>query len=817
VTAHFVTALSVSTVHTDVSCFGGNSGTISVIASNGVTPYAYSWSPAVSTGAVAVNLTARTYAVTVTDASHQTVQTNVTVNQPPALTLSPSTIADGVAGVAYSQAFSGGGGSPGYTYLMTGSVPGLVLSGATLSGTPTTTGSYSVTVTARDINYCTAPKTYSMQVRATVGGTVTGLAPGALALIANGSDTLAVSANGAFAFSVPLAQGATYNVTVPAQPSSPPQQCTVSNGSGTIGAGSVTNVAIDCKSYYTVSTAVDPPSSGTLSCATTSVLSGSTTSCTATPASGFVLDTISGCGSADSQTSPFTAGPVSGACTVTAKFVPALAASITSSSDPSCNGGGNGIASVTASGGFSPYTYAWSPAGLIGDTTATVSGLSAGTFTVTVTDARNNQTTASATLTYPPALVFGSVTPPDGVNGALYTPTTFTATGGTPPLTFSVYSGGSAPDGLALSSAGTLSGTPTTSGTFAFKVAVVDGNGCGPNPGPQNTVHIRSTIGGTVTGLASGASVTLANGADTATVSVNGPFALPTPVDSGSAYAVSLQNVSATPPQFCDVTNGAGTVGTGNVGDIAVSCATNLALGVNDDTDYVTYGESLDYVIGLHNPTTVDVNDVQLSVAWSSAFDANATTLQCLNDGSDGVICTTSGRGGNSEHGVATVPAGQTALLALHTQIDPSTTEDTAVTTATAKFAAPWSDTDTLVIFRDGFDAVLAAGEVLAPSRAAAIVSGSDTATFMPAPASSSLIDTLLTLPSSSGIVRVQRLNMANTPWLRLQWLDAGREHASAWQRANGNAPLAVGAADRVILLEGRGVSAQLPLDPVRR
>src|SRR5204862_277516 len=52
-------------------------------------------------------------------------------------------------------------------------------------------------------------------------------------------------------------------------------------------------------------------------------------------------------------------------------------------SDESCNGGTTGSATVNASGGTSPYTYLWSPAG---GTNATATGLASGTYTVTVTD-----------------------------------------------------------------------------------------------------------------------------------------------------------------------------------------------------------------------------------------------------------------------------------------------------------------------------------------------------------------------------------------------------------------------------------------------
>ncbi|MCB0429341.1 MAG: SprB repeat-containing protein [Flavobacteriales bacterium] len=52
----------------------------------------------------------------------------------------------------------------------------------------------------------------------------------------------------------------------------------------------------------------------------------------------------------------------------------------TSKTDVSCNGGSDGTATVTATGGLTP-TYLWSNS----KTTATITGLTAATYTVTVT------------------------------------------------------------------------------------------------------------------------------------------------------------------------------------------------------------------------------------------------------------------------------------------------------------------------------------------------------------------------------------------------------------------------------------------------
>ena len=90
----------------------------------------------------------------------------------------------------------------------------------------------------------------------TVGGSVSGLAASqSVVLQNNGSDNLAVNSNGSFTFSTPVAQGATYNVTVLTQPST--KTCTVTNGSGTAGASNITNVQVTCATNaYTVGATV---------------------------------------------------------------------------------------------------------------------------------------------------------------------------------------------------------------------------------------------------------------------------------------------------------------------------------------------------------------------------------------------------------------------------------------------------------------------------------------------------------------------------------------------------------------------------------
>ncbi len=82
--------------------------------------------------------------------------------------------------------------------------------------------------------------------RFTIGGTANGVLGGGLALYNNGGDTLTVTANGAFAFSQPVESGRAFVVSVATQPTSPAQTCFVAGGSGTVGSGNVTTVAVNC-------------------------------------------------------------------------------------------------------------------------------------------------------------------------------------------------------------------------------------------------------------------------------------------------------------------------------------------------------------------------------------------------------------------------------------------------------------------------------------------------------------------------------------------------------------------------------------------
>jgi hypothetical protein len=149
----------------------------------------------------------------------------------------------------------------------------------------------------------------------TVGGTVAGLV-GTVVLQNNGGDNLTVAASGAFTFGTAPETGSAYAVTVLSQPVG--QTCTVANGTGTISGAHVTNVSVTCASTtYTVGASAG--TGGGISPASATVKHGATTSFTVTPATGYSIDGVSGCGGTLSGNT-YTTGAITANCTVSASF-----------------------------------------------------------------------------------------------------------------------------------------------------------------------------------------------------------------------------------------------------------------------------------------------------------------------------------------------------------------------------------------------------------------------------------------------------------------------------------------------------------------
>ncbi len=143
--------------------------------------------------------------------------------------------------------------------------------------------------------------------------------------------------------------------------------------------------------------------------------------------------------------------------------------------DALCYGVSNGSAAVSApTGAIGTVTYLWAPSGGTG---SIATGLAAGTYTVTISDAIC-QITKTVIINEPTTLSmsYGGST---SITRNVAFSYTFIASGGTSGYTYSTT--GTRPNGLNLSNGGVLSGTPTVAGTFNFNVIATDANLCTKN------------------------------------------------------------------------------------------------------------------------------------------------------------------------------------------------------------------------------------------------------------------------------------------------------------------------------------------------
>ncbi len=129
-----------------------------------------------------------------------------------------------------------------------------------------------------------------------------------------------------------------------------------------------------------------------------------------------------------------------------------------------CNGSADGSASVTAAGGTGSFSYIWSTTPI--QTTQTASGLAVGTYTVTVIDANNCNTTATVVITEPTPVLTSIFFDPANC-GQNDGQTTVTASGGTGPYAF-----------LWSSTPPQSSATATGLSPGTYTATVTDANGC---------------------------------------------------------------------------------------------------------------------------------------------------------------------------------------------------------------------------------------------------------------------------------------------------------------------------------------------------
>ncbi|MBI4931627.1 MAG: gliding motility-associated C-terminal domain-containing protein [Bacteroidetes bacterium] len=437
---------SVSASSTQAGCTVAN-GTATANPSGGTPNYTYLWSNG-DANQTANNLSAGTYNVTVTDANGCTAQTSVTVTTANGPSVSATTTQAGCTVANGTATANPSGGTPNYTYLWSNG-------DANQTANNLSAGTYVVTVT--DANGCTAQT--SVTITIANGPSVSASSTVAGCTMANGTATANPSggtpnytylwSNGTSNQTANNLSAGTYSVTV-----TDANGCTAQTSVTIAIANSPSVSASSTVAGCTVAngTATANPTGGTPNY--TYLWSNGTSNQTANNLSaGTYIVTVTDANGCTAQTS----------VTVTTAVGPTTTASVIGNA--SCNGGSNGSASAFPSGGTAPYTYSWSTTPVQNSQIAT--GLSAGTYVVTVTDANGCTAQSSVTISQPQPLS-ALTTPTDplcylGNNGSATVSVTF----GTAPYTY-------------LWSTFPPQNTQTATGLSAgnYNVSIIDANGC---------------------------------------------------------------------------------------------------------------------------------------------------------------------------------------------------------------------------------------------------------------------------------------------------------------------------------------------------
>jgi hypothetical protein len=405
-------------------------------ATGGFPPYTWSLNPDVGSFPPGLNFgggtisgtptTGGTYnfEIDITDSRQQfaSMRFSLTVQIPPLVITNSSPLPNGTATVSYSYNLNASGGTQPYSWgLASGSLPaGLSLSsGGQITGTPSTPGTSQFVIFVTDSAQVTARAQFSLTIQASVL-TITTQPP-----LPNGGVGISYSSSFAATGGSPP-----YNWSV-ISASLPPGLALAPNGS-------ITGTPTSTGSFSFVVRVSDSPQQSL---------------------------------AAQVSTAPFTiriTQPVS----------------VTTPSPINATLGTSLTVVMTASGGVGPYLWYVASGSQLppGFTLDTTSGFLSGTpttagtfnFTVQVNDNAAGTATKALVMVVAPRLAITTASPaPNGMVGATYT-LTLAATGGFPPLTWTVDSG-TLPAGLSLDgAAGTLSGTPQAAGSFSFVIRATD-------------------------------------------------------------------------------------------------------------------------------------------------------------------------------------------------------------------------------------------------------------------------------------------------------------------------------------------------------
>ncbi|MES2512675.1 MAG: gliding motility-associated C-terminal domain-containing protein [Bacteroidota bacterium] len=543
---------------TNVSCFGGNNGGVTILAAGGTTPYAYNWNVGPGT-TVQTNLIASVYTASVTDGTGCIASVSVAITEPAELIVNiVPTQPKCFAAINGGGSGSAVGGTAPYTPVWTST------GGTNFISNPLGAGNYALTVT--DDHGCVSTATMALVNPPAMVSSITSTNVTCFGLC-NGT-AVATSTNGIGVISY-------YWTGTPSPVTSP----TLTGAC----AGSYTVLATDqnsCTASAQINITQPPAVTASISSTGSVTCNGGNNGFAAVNAGGgtgsYTYNWLPGnLSSATANT--LTAGvyvvTVSDinlcSATATATIIEPTALSTTlTTTNVKCNGASDGTANIAYLGGTGTTSFLWS-SGL--QTGNPVNNLIAGAQSVTVTTNSSCPTVLSFTLTEPvvlTAVVSSTNSNCSQSNGK----TCAVVGGGTSPLT-SLWSNGIT----------TLCNNNLFAGPYTY--TVTDANGC-----VAVASGLVNDIAGPVVSITSHTNVSCFNGSNgAATSTVTGGVLPYSYVWMGTSYITpGLTNVPSNLYNL-QVTDAAGCIGTASVN---ITQPTQLVTAIGSSTNVSCFGLS---------------------------------------------------------------------------------------------------------------------------------------------------------------------------------------------------------------------------------
>ena len=391
---------SLGIITTNVTCFNGNDGSISVTTVyGGASPYSYNWTPATGTSNSITGLSAGVEFIEVTDNNNCVLLDFVNITSPSAISdstiVTPTTCGNSNGEIAIYP--TGGGGSP-YTFVWSSGTPSSTPTSSTVTGLAPT----NLVITINDNSGCSEeftfnvnPSEFVISIDSLTDVTCNGLSDGYASVAISGGET-------PYAYLWSTGQNTAENTGIPAGNFN----VTITDNTG-------------CSATETVS--IEQPAPLVQSALTTIniLCNGSSDGTAVVDFIGGTLpytfdwpnnvsgQTLSGLAAGTQTVTVTDDNNCIAESTITISEPPLLIIDTANLEAPLCASINNGEIEIVASGGVSGYLYEWPTDA--NSTTSAATGLHAGSYCMTVTDANNCNAQFCVTLADSISIIIDSI------------------------------------------------------------------------------------------------------------------------------------------------------------------------------------------------------------------------------------------------------------------------------------------------------------------------------------------------------------------------------------------------------------------------